>query len=186
MGDRIVKWAYYIPLLLVVSCGGTATQTRSDAGQDAEAEDVNWDALAAQCMELLNGYERTDLAEAGEAELSRQMQESAANVDVCSRAITAVYDGPGGQIMASHLAGGLALHSLQAELALSYRFDELEGYCAILEELIETLGQEVQELNEFIESGEPNEEDVRHLGPLLELSVQSLQISLLDYTDTCR
>ncbi len=181
-----MKWAYYIPLLLVLGGGGTQTQTRRDAGPDTPDDDTNWEALAAQCMELLDSYERTDLSEAGEAELSRQMQESAANVEVCDQAISIAYDGPGGSVMASHLGRGLALHSLQAELALSYRFDGLEGYCAILEELIEALSDEVRNLNEFIESGEPTEEDLRHLGPLLELSVQSLQISLLDYADTCR
>ena len=168
--------------ILLVGCSSAESTRRADG--DSEFNDL-WPSVARECLDLLESYERTDLDEASEEELQRQMQESEANQETCAEAFTRVYDGSGGTVMADHLARSLTLHALQAELALSARFDQMSGYCEILVELIEALRDDTEELDRFLREGDPPEEDLRHLGPLLELTVQSLQVSLLDYTETC-
>ena len=167
---------------LLAACGTTDSARRTDNGG---ARDDLWPSIARECVELLGSYERTDLDQASEEELLRQLQESDANQETCAEAFTLTYDGAGGAVMADHLGRSMTLHSLQAELALSVRFDEGAGYCEILVELIEALRTDTEELDTFLREGDPSEEHARHLVPLLELTVQSLQISLLDYTETC-
>ena len=169
--------------VLLVSCS-SAESTRRTNGDSSEYDDL-WPSVARECLDLLESYERTDLEEASEDELLRQMQESAANQDTCAEAFTRTYRGSGGTVMANHLARSMTQHSLQTELALSVHYDEMAGYCDILVELIEALRDDTEELDSFMREGAPSDEDMRHLGPLLELTVQSLQISMLDYAETC-
>ena len=143
-------------------------------------------AIARECLELAETYRQTDMRTVTEAELERQMDEASLNDDLCARALRENYRGPGGEVMANHLGRSMATHSLYAELTLSERFDEMAGYCEILEELIQLLQVDLTELGGAFERAEElSEEDLRTLLPLRELTVQSLQICLLDYSETC-
>lgn len=145
------------------------------------------EAIARDCLELAESYRLTDVGTASEAELERQMREASLNDDLCARALQDSYRGPGGEVMAHHLARSMAIHSLYAELALAERFDEMAGYCEILEDLVALLREDLAELDGAFERAEDlPEEDIRALLPLRELTVQSLQVCLLDFAQTCR
>ena len=142
-------------------------------------------AIARDCLDLIEGYRQTDYESASESELDRQMREASLNEPICARALLSLYPGSGGAIMAAHLTRSLAIHSLRAELALSSQYDEMAGYCAILEEIIQRFVTDIEEVGAYIEGGEPSEEEVRQLMPLVELTIQSLEFSLLDYAEAC-
>lgn len=166
---------------LAAACSGPTEQVRYEPETE---EEIMWHEIAAECLDIIEIYQATNPETASEAELERQMAEADANRDVCRQAFQEAYHGPGGEVMGRHLSGSLVVHSLQAELALSQRFDEMEGYCAILEELIRSLADDVRELDEYLRD-DPSDSDLRHLSPLFDLTVQTLQISMLDYGEAC-
>lgn len=170
--------------LIVASCSSAEPTVREDP---APAPDGGSGLVvnARDCMSLLDTYQETDLSTAGERELLRQMQEASLNEGVCHEALLATYEGPGGTVMAAHLARSIGLHALQAELALSERFDEMAGYCSILEDIVEVLRTDALEIDTYLREGRPNEEDLHQLLPLGELTLQTLQLSLLDYAESC-
>jgi hypothetical protein len=142
--------------------------------------------IALDCLDLAQEYRLTDVSEASEAELARQMEEADLNDELCGRALRENYRGAGGAVMASHLARSLTIHSLRAELALSERFDEMAGYCEILAELTELLRADLNELlGAFERPEELSERDLATLRPLTQLTIQSLEICALDYAETC-
>ena len=169
-------WGICCCLLLCACATGSAHHTL-----DERSLDYDLDAVASECMEILNIYQRTDLESVSENELVRQMQESAANEALCSEALTRAYQGPGGSTMAVHLGRTISLHSLHAELALSQRFDNLSGYCNILEDVIEHLVEDMGLLEERLRDfSSPDDNDWQHLAPLYELSRQTLELSVID------
>jgi hypothetical protein len=153
------------------------------SGASAGGE-TDWALVAHDCLELLDSYQETDLESEREAELERQMEEALLNQDVCARALTETYDGQGGPVMARHLGRAIGIHALQAELALSSRFDEMAGYCAISRDLIHALEEDLTEIEESLpELAEP---DLMAVLPLRQLTAQTLQLSLIDYAETCQ
>lgn len=164
-----------------VACGTSGESQRSRPSPEADLV-----AIARDCIDLLAEYRETDYSEATEAELVRQMEESALNEPICSEALPAMYDSPAGAVMASHLGRSFRIHSLRAELALSARFDELGGYCAILEELIERFRDDANEIGAFLETRSTIDDETRPLVPLYELTLESIEVTALDWAEACR
>jgi hypothetical protein len=114
------------------------------------------------------------------------MEESSANEALCSEALTQAYQGPGGPTMAVHLGRTILLHSLHTELALSQRFDSLDGYCDILDDIIAHLVEDMASMEERLRNfSSRDEDDWQRLVPLFELSRQTLELSIIDRHLNC-
>jgi hypothetical protein len=179
-----------LALTLSTACfgafGGAGCGTTGESQRSRPSPHADLVAIARDCMELLAEYRETDYGQATEAELVRQMEESALNEPICSEALPAMFDSPAGAVMASHLGRSFRIHSLRAELALSTRFDELGGYCAILEELIERFRDDANEIGAFLETRSEIDDETRPLVPLYELTLESIEVTALDWAEACR
>ncbi|MBN1944380.1 MAG: hypothetical protein JW797_01835 [Bradymonadales bacterium] len=171
-------------LLACPACSGSQQSGNSD--QPEGDSPVDYPQIALDCLDLLSSYREVNLETASEAELERQMEEALLNQEICEQAFRRSYDGPGGQVMGNHLARSLELHALRVELALSARFDRMAGYCGILEELVRLLRADLAEIAEAVGSSRTREQDRNTLLSLQELTVQSIQMLLLDYQESCR
>jgi hypothetical protein len=189
---RTARIALFAALAVaVVACSGPERrQEGPPAPRPPRGADSAMAEVARQCLALLEEYGQASFETASEAELQRQMEEAALNQELCGRALLQAYDGPGGRVMAAHLARGLELHALKAELTLSERFDDLGGYCPILEDIIALLHRDVTEAAEELQAAidgrrRLEQADFQTLVSLRDLSVQTLQVSLVDYRTTC-
>jgi hypothetical protein len=144
---------------------------------------VSAESIASDCLDLLATYQATDHTEIPEAELERQMAEAKLNEPLCSTMLEQTYRGRGGAIMAAHLGRTFGLHALEAELTLSMRFDEMAGYCEILEEIVHLLDHDLTEIDAGLPLAAPD--DLSTLLSLRELTGQTLQVSIVDYAYSC-
>ncbi|MCA9562790.1 MAG: hypothetical protein KC561_04830 [Myxococcales bacterium] len=169
------------------ACGGGSSTTSTTSMGEVSPDDASDElTLARECLDRLENYQLTDLETVTEDVLVSQMNEAHDMKTDCEVALRNQYRGPGAEVMATHLGRSFEQHALRTELALSERFDEMAGYCGILRDIIGSLSRDFEEITEYVESGQMDDEDARRLRSLAELTFQALQISILDFSESCR
>lgn len=177
-----------LPLFAVVALAGMTlalSACRPPSSEWIPDEEMVSEGVLA-CEELLNQLERVDPEAASETELEAAIVSAERNEERCSNQLASAGSTPGERAFYQHRASELRFFVYLFEGALSRRFDEYEGYCVILRDIIELLAEGLDEMNTtMMEAGDITEAEGRRLRELMVLDLQTLELMSVEWNATC-
>jgi hypothetical protein len=173
MDPRLVAVAAFAALILA-ACG---------SGQEDSEVMLNEGVLT--CEAMLEEFAAIDEESATEAVLSDAMNRADEAAEACETRFSRSADSEGDQLLFAHRSDQLRLFSLFFEAALSRRFDNFDGYCDILGDIVRVLVEGINEERQALEAGNLSDEDLRKVRELLELDVKTLEVVSVQVGANC-
>lgn len=137
------------------------------------------------CEAMIERFDRMDIETATEAELETAMTAARDSFERCDRQFRTAGRSHADRAFYEHRSDQIRIHELLFEATLSRRFDQMTGYCVILRDIVRVLAQSIEVMDVALEDKRLSEGDVRRLGELYQLDLQSLELLSVQMQVTC-
>lgn len=178
MGPR----AAAAPLLLLLTAAFGGCNKQSDVWLP-ETPMVSEGVLA--CEAMLNRFDAIDVETATEAELDAAMRLAGESYERCDRQFSSAAETPADRAFYSQRSDQVRIYELLFEATLSRRFDNMTGYCVILRDMVRVLARSIENMDHAFDNTRLSEDEVRRLGELYQLDLQSLELLSVQLSVTC-
>ena len=137
------------------------------------------------CEAMLNRFDTIDVETATEAELDAAMRVAGESYERCDRQFRGAAQTRADHAFYSQRSDQVRIYELLFEGTLSRRFDNMTGYCVILRDMVRVLARSIENMDDAFDNARLSEDDVRRLGELYQLDLQSLELLSVQLSVTC-